>query len=79
MDIKLYGSPSCQWSMDLQKWLKRKRIKFEFLDVMDESKYWDDLLEKTSQLVTPVLEINKEIIIGFHEKKIEAAIAKAKA
>ena len=37
-----------------------------------------EILEKTNQMATPVIEIGDEIIIGFHENKIKAALEKVK-
>ena len=77
MEINLYGSPSCAWSEKLREWLKKQKLAYEYHDVMDESSHWDVLLENTSQLSTPVLQIDKEFIVGFQEKEIKKAIEKA--
>ena len=76
--IKIYTTPSSPWSNKLKAWLKTNKIKFEDLDVTEEKVYRDEILEKTNQMATPVIEIGDEIIIGFHENKIKAALEKVK-
>jgi glutaredoxin 3 len=78
MKIKLYASPSCDWSNKLKTWLRRRRIAFEYLDVMDDHKLWDQVLEKSNQLSTPVIDIDGEIIVGFQEDKIKKLIDEGK-
>jgi len=80
MEIIVYMTPLCEWSTKLIKWLKRKRIKFEERDVSESQngEFRDELIAKTSQIITPTLEIDGKIIIGFDEEKIGAEIQKAK-
>ena len=78
MTIEIYVTPTCNWSNKLKEWLKSKKIKYEEKDTSESQngQFRDELLEKTNQLSTPVLDINGEIIIGFDEKIIEAALNK---
>ena len=78
MKIKIYTRPACPWCKKLKELLKKKRIRFEELDITEESEYRDELLEKTGQLAVPVTDIEGEIIIGFDVEKLEEAIEKAK-
>jgi glutaredoxin 3 len=78
MKIVVYASPSCPHSNQLLKFFKRKKVEFEMLDVMDDHKLWGDLLTKTSQLSTPVIEVDDEIFIGFDEAKIWPVIKSKK-
>ena len=78
MKVKVYFRPQNEWCIKLLAWLKKKRIKFEEYDVYESQngKFREEVLEKTGQMIVPVTEINGEIIIGFDEKKLEAALAK---
>jgi len=80
MEIKLYITPTCPWSKKLATWLRRRRIPFEECDVVESQnkKYRDELIEKSSQLSVPMIDIDGEIIVGFDPDKIEAAIKTAK-
>ena len=80
MNIKIYITPTCHWCKKLKSWLKKKKLQFEEFDVAESqnSQFRDDLLEKSSQLAVPVIDIDGEIIIGFDEKKLLEVIKKAK-
>jgi len=78
MTMQIYVTPTCTWSNKLKTWLKNKKIKYEEKDTSESQNglFRDELLEKTNQLSTPVIDVNGEIIIGFNEKAIEAALNK---
>ena len=76
--MEIYVTPTCTWSNKLKAWLKSKKIKYEEKDTSESQNgiFRDELLEKTNQLSTPVIDINGELIIGFNEKEIESALNK---
>ena len=76
MEVIVYITPTCIWCKKLEEYLKKKKISFEKRDVTEETVYRDELLEKSAQLATPVIDIDGKIIIGFEEKLIEEALAK---
>ncbi|MBS3126796.1 glutathione S-transferase N-terminal domain-containing protein [Candidatus Woesearchaeota archaeon] len=78
MEIKIYTTPTCSWCVKLKEWLKKKKYAFQELDVTEEDEYSDEMLAKSGQLAVPVIDIDGKIIVGFHEQKIEEAIAKSK-
>lgn len=78
MNIIVYTIPTCPWCDKLKTFLKKKKILFEERDVKEEAQWREELLIKTSQIAVPVTEIDDELIVGFDEKVIEAAIQKAK-
>ncbi len=67
MDIKVYMSPSCEWSKRTADWLQKKKVQFQALDVMEYDQYRDELLEKSNQMSTPVIEVDGNVIVGFNE------------
>ena len=57
---------------------KNRVTKFaDKFDIKERYTSIDELLEKSNQLSTPVIDINGEIIVGFDEKLIESALNKA--
>jgi glutaredoxin 3 len=78
MNVLTYTDPNCPWSKQVKTWLRRRRIKFEDRDLREESVWRDEVLEKTSQMAVPVIQINEEVIVGFQEEVLQAAINKAK-
>ena len=78
MDIKIYTIPTRPWSQKAKEWLKKKKIAFQELDTVESETYRDEILQKTSQVGVPVIEIDGKCIIGFQEMELEEAIGKAK-
>ncbi len=74
MKVKVYSTPTCPWCKKLKEWLKKKKVKFEDLDVTEESKWRDELIEKSGQMGVPVTDIGGKIIVGFNEKELEKAL-----
>lgn len=77
MKIKIFTLPTCPWCVKLKEWLKKNKYPYEELDLTLEKNYRDELIEKSGQMSVPVIEIDQQIIIGYHEKKIEEALKKA--
>ena len=77
MAIIMYTTPTSPWCQKARDYFKTKKIKFEERDINEEEKYRDEILEKTSQMAVPVLQIGNEIIIGFFEDQIQQALQKA--
>lgn len=78
MEIKIYIDPNCEWCNKLKDWMKKENLSYQELDVTESDTYRDELLEKSSQLAVPVIDIDGEIIVGFNEQKIKEVLNKAK-
>jgi len=71
LKIKVYSSPICSHCTTLKEYFKTNNIKFENIDVSQNCKAQDDMIEKSGQETIPVLDIDGKIIIGFNKKKID--------
>ena len=78
MDIKIYVTPTCTWCQKLKEWLKKKKVSYQELDVIESDTYRDQLIQKSWQMAVPVIDIDGQIIVGFDEKKLDEIIKKAK-
>lgn len=56
--------------MELKKFLKSKKIKFEEADISKDTIAAMEMIEKSKQSSVPVIEIDKKIIVGFNRKEI---------
>jgi glutaredoxin len=79
MKIEIYTIPTCPWCTKLKDWLKKKKISYEEKDLSESQngRFRNEILDKSSQLAVPTLDIDGQIIVGFHEDLIESALAKA--
>ena len=79
MEVKIYTIPTCPWCVKTKEWLKKKKIAFQDCNVAESqnSQFRDELLEKSGQISVPVTDFNGVVVIGFNERKLEEALAKA--
>jgi glutaredoxin len=54
----------------LKSFLKERNFEFEEIDVSEDEKAQEEMIEKSGQMGVPVVEINGQIVIGFDREKI---------
>ncbi|MCD5396411.1 MAG: glutaredoxin family protein [Candidatus Pacebacteria bacterium] len=69
--IKVYSTPACPYCHLLKEYLKEKGVEFEDIDVSQNENALQELVQKTGQMVVPVIDIDGEIVIGFDKEKID--------
>ena len=72
--VKIYSTPGCSFCKSTKDFLKEKKIDFDDIDVAENQKAAQEMVEKSGQMGVPVLDINGTIIIGFNKEKIESAL-----
>ena len=75
MKVKEYSKKTCPWCIKVKEFLKEKNVKFENIDVGEDQKAANEMVEKSGQMGVPVTEINGQIIVGFDKETIEKALA----
>lgn len=78
MNLKIYTNPHCPFSDQAKKFFKKKKIKFEELTLFKEAETRLEMIDKSFQMATPVIELDEELIIGFDEKKLAKLIKEKK-
>ena len=68
--IKVYSTEFCPYCVSLKEFLKEKNIEFQAIDVTEDLKAQEDMIEKSGQMGVPVVEIDEQIIVGFDREKI---------
>lgn len=68
--IKIYSTPTCPYCVTLKDFLTQKGIQFEDIDVSKDEKAREEMIEKSSQMGVPVIDIDGQIIVGFDREKI---------
>lgn len=72
--IKVYSTTTCPWCVKAKNYLKSKNVEFENVNVSEDPKAREELIEKTKQLAVPVLDINGTIVLGFDKPAIDKAL-----
>jgi glutaredoxin 3 len=76
-EIKIYITHNDPWCKELKTWLKRKKYSFELFDLDDSDTARDELIEKSNQVAIPMIDVDGEIVVGFHPDKIEELVKKS--
>lgn len=75
--IAIYSSPTCAYCHMARAYLKSKGVVFKEYDISENPKAAEWVAKNAGQLVTPVLNINDVVIVGFDRPKIDTALAKS--
>jgi glutaredoxin 3 len=70
MNIKVYSTPTCPWCKKAKAYLEEKGIAFESLNVAEDMKAQQEMIDKSGQMGVPVLDIDGKIVVGFDVEKI---------
>lgn len=70
-DVTIYTTPTCSWCQAVKEYLRAREIDFEEIDVAADQALAEEMMEKSGQMGTPVLEIDGEIVIGFNRPEID--------
>ena len=71
MKVKIYSTPECSWCNKAKDFFKEKKIKFEEIDVSENQKAAEEMVDKSKQQGVPVIEVDGNIIVGFKEEKLK--------
>ncbi|MFA5878193.1 MAG: glutaredoxin domain-containing protein [Candidatus Staskawiczbacteria bacterium] len=72
--VRVFSTPSCVYCTTLKEYLKKNKIKFEDIDVSQDDKALDEMVEKSGQMNVPVIDIDGTIINGFDKKVIDGLL-----
>lgn len=83
MEIKVYSTTTCFWCQKVKDWLKKNRLGFQELNIVETDTYRDEMIEKSSQMAVPVVVIKdnsgkEEVVVGFDEERLKSLLAKEK-
>jgi glutaredoxin 3 len=71
MCIKLYVISECPYCNMARELLEEKGVDYEEYDILEEDSVARELIQKTGQVIVPVLDIDGVIIGGFDSKEID--------
>ena len=68
--VTVYSTPWCMYCKMAKDYFNEKKVKYTEFDVSADEKARNDMLSKSKQSGVPVIEIDKELIIGFDKERI---------
>jgi len=75
--IVIYSSPTCGFCHMVKQYLQDKGYAFTEKDISVDQDALRFVLQSVGQAVTPIITIDKAVIIGFDRPKIDAALEAA--
>lgn len=73
--IKIYCVPLCPYSDMLKNLLRYNGLEFENIDISRNEKAKQEMIKKSGQSeITPVMDVNGIIFIGFDREKIKEVL-----
>ncbi len=59
-----------------KEYFKKNNVKYQEINVEEDEKAAEEMIEKSGQMGVPVIDINGTIIVGFNKPAIEKALSK---
>ena len=68
--VRVFSTSACPYCVTLKEFLKEQNVEFEDINVAENAAAREEMIKKSGQMGVPVVEIDKEIIVGFNKEKI---------
>lgn len=72
--VKVYSTSTCPFCTRAKQFLQDKNVEFENIDVSEDQRAAQEMMNKSGQMGVPVIDVDGEIIVGFDKPKIEKAL-----
>ena len=71
IEVKVYSTATCPWCHKAKEFFKANNVKFKNIDVGEDEKGRDEMIEKSGQMGVPVIDIDGTIVVGYDEPKFK--------
>jgi len=72
--VKVYSTPTCPYCTLAKRFLEENKVKFTEVDVAQDRKAGEYIVQKTGQMGVPVIEVDGQFIIGFDKEALKKAL-----
>lgn len=72
--VKIYTTPTCIWCKRTKEFFKENNITYEEIDVANDRDAAEEMIDKSGQTGTPVIDVDGKIIVGFDEEALTKAL-----
>ena len=72
--VKIYSTPTCFYCQKAKEFFAKNNVKYDEVNVGTDMKAREEMVKKSHQLGVPVIEIGREIIVGFDRMVLEQAL-----
>ena len=72
--VTVYSTSWCGFCHQAKKYFDSIGVKYTDINVEEDHQAAEEMVKKSGQMGVPVIEIGKEIIVGFNKPKIDTAL-----
>jgi glutaredoxin 3 len=77
--VLIYSTPTCPYCKQAKDFFKLNNVKYTEVDVANDEKKAEEMIEKSGQMGVPVIDIDGQIIVGFDKGALKKALGLEKA
>ncbi len=74
MDVKIYTTNHCPYCLMAKEFFKKNDVKYTEINVEEDDKAAEEMIEKSGQMGVPVIDVDGKIIVGFNRPALEKAL-----
>ena len=72
--VSIYTTNTCHFCKLAKEFFSQNGVKYKEINVEDDEKAQEEMIEKSGQMGVPVIDIDGKIIIGFDRGAIKKAL-----
>lgn len=72
--VRIYSTPICPFCKRAKEFFKKHNVEYEDINVAENEKARDEMVEKSGQMSVPVIEVEDKIIVGFDEQELRKTL-----
>ncbi|MCA9301654.1 NrdH-redoxin [Candidatus Nomurabacteria bacterium] len=73
-NVIVYSTSWCGYCHQAMAYFDSIGVKYKQIDVEEDRAAAEEMVKKSHQMGVPVIEIGKEVIVGYNRPKIDAAL-----
>ncbi|MDP3955666.1 MAG: glutaredoxin domain-containing protein [bacterium] len=73
-NVVVYSTPTCMYCKMAKEYFQENSIDFVDHDVTTDEVARKEMMDKTSQMGVPVIDVDGEIVIGFDKEKLASLL-----
>lgn len=70
MNVIVYSTETCPFCKQVKAFLKKNNVEYKDIDVSSNQEAAQEMIQKSSQMGVPVIDVDGNILIGFDQQKL---------
>ncbi len=73
-NVTIYSTPTCHYCAEAKKYMTANNIAYTEHNVASDLERRKEMVEKSGQLGVPVIDVDGQVMVGFEESHLKAAL-----